>query len=503
MPIDAIGQSQTFNILTEDNERPGFGDLVSNWYAALFLVSKSRQVNFYVSPAMHKNFGKLEPDFNSRLDRQMIRGIQVFAHANDDPDGNETLVSRRSKEMADLLRPDSADVNVCNLAFTARPSKILRDKAYTDRPDLGKSAFGFKVLNRAASIDSKVIPLLVFLPADQVVENERLLIDPLPNYKNPLDIMAPLNQENIYPFYFMGSSFENRHLFITQGKSPITPNPPARDPNFDFQGFAHESPGENALEQGRDLLQKYIFNIIILANEWRDKRFLLVITPGPIHFPITHEEIPVVVEATTDTPGVEQTSPPYREFVYGKYKNLTVRQYSNGIPFRQADAYIASSNLPLLMTGTMSLSQAIQHEKPFYYELHNHHGALGIALAKALINDNKDYWRILMPLNLRAEEYIQGNDRIKKPNFLSRRLFLLNPDKKKFEQSYQAVKARIENYRERSQKGLLLDNLDAYCHLARQNFIEIRHHCEDKEGKGRQQCIGERLSSLKPIIDNL
>ena len=503
-PLVVNGQTQRFNIITEDNDRPGFGDLVSNWYAALFLRAQQQEVNFYLSPEMQVNFSRLEPNFDSERNRQMIRGIQVFAHANDIPE-NDTQRMLRLNEFRDMLTPTIARENVCNLSFTARSDQLLRPGPVANRPNLGSSALAYKLLGQSALLGAKGIPLIGIETTDTGDGNWRLYTDQTSRKTDVIDVMAPTTEplQPLRPFYFMRSTFSNKHLAITRGDNPIT-TPQALEPGYQFQGFAHESSGQYALARGREILREYLDNVGQLAGAWINSNFLVVITATPENFPITKPEKPIGKQYTTDVdgaPGVGQGHQPFREYQY--QPNMTVRQYANAIPFRQVDAYIAASNLPILVTGTMSLSQAIQHVKPFYYETHGHQGGLGVSVARAFIGENENLWRMLIPVSWIARDLIAANDTTKQPNLVSRRLFLLNPDPTIFESNYEAVAYRIHHYRVSLEPSQLLDNLSRYCDLTRKNYLEMRQQCARLEGVPRQECAAKVLNQLKPEIDTL
>lgn len=128
----------------------------------------------------------------------------------------------------------------------------------------------------------------------------------------------------------------------------------------------------------------YVKSVLGLASSNPQKRYRIHIRPFP--------ELQMLADALIATPNLEVVT-------------------SANMDFETTKKLIQSATIPILVTGDVSLSLAIQHHKPFIYELHRWKKGLAKSvqtqLSSAAINEN-ELAELAAALHLPANEAFQG-----------------------------------------------------------------------------------------------
>ncbi|MDJ0712121.1 MAG: hypothetical protein QNJ14_17150 [Woeseiaceae bacterium] len=487
-------QHQRYNVFTMDKQQQGFGDLMSNWHVARFLSRTTTDpISFYVSLPFHPKFRIVEPSFNPDLREQQIAGITVYSATNDevaDPQGASTAEARG--EIQTMLAATTNE-RVCNLAFTAAQRDIMRQVPDYDHAEFGYTSLTYKILATATEVE-KPMALLGFdymsgWGPDRVKFDEKAADWMLYRREAPVTLR---------PTFWYIPNFRNRSLFIT--KRDDVWDVGTLSLGTDYLGFAHAD--------SLDAIRYYIGAIERMADANGGKTYAIVVTKGTESGRIAKNAGDILPASVS---GEHQSvlagnpaTPVFREYTYGKHSNFSVREYTSGIPFDDVFRIIGGSNLPVLVTGTMSLSQALQLDKPFLYEVMAHHRFVGSSIGQDLVG-KQAFTSILIPNNPNFKLPVDRSERhFNQTDEQRRDLYLFGLGKSGFDaatfnKNYAKLRTNINRYRKASNRptGHLLDNIGRFCEAARATWEAIqRKKCATKKPDALEQCIISQLKEL-------
>ena len=257
-----LNASRVYNFFVANNEMPGFGDLISNWYSAVATKNKdsSALVNFILTEPFAEKFKIVEKDFNSEMKIQTIKSIRVIYY----PLLKDEFEDFLSKE---LIRDEKY---TCSLAFTINRNNLLNTKSPSAK------MLGYLAQNNIKS------PFLYFeLPVLSQLALLRLNDN---NYKLPKLYGGPNYNENNYfyqvafhksgnkkpspPLFAFLTTALNGNLFIGE-KDPM-PHIPVSSlkSEYDFLGYFY------AYDERLKL--KYLQGINKLAKNNPQKTFAVI-----------------------------------------------------------------------------------------------------------------------------------------------------------------------------------------------------------------------------------
>lgn len=341
LPDVVKAQETRYNVYTVDRHMPSFGDIVSNWVAARHLaIREGVEVNVYVAPIHHEKFRTILPTFDTR----------------EEPYVTEVAPGRTISIYWDG-RPVARAERTCNLAFTVDKVDHLSSPVLEQRPGgVGmqppqvRSSRIYQTLRDTAlrgQPSEYVSPFLAF----SVPRSSGM---PRINLERTRELMLerPPPGDSWWPVVFFESTFLNKQLFVS-AKTPVQSVPAGG--GIHYLGVAYAS--------SPAVIRDYIARIAQLAEVQPDRRFAVI--------------VPRNVEIGASGPAPEHPWWPDavdRETVQRVpvADNFAVFVFPDGLPYALSDRFFAAATLPVLVTGTMSLSQAIQHEKPFLYEVMPH-----------------------------------------------------------------------------------------------------------------------------------
>ncbi|MEM7081533.1 MAG: hypothetical protein AAF465_02185 [Pseudomonadota bacterium] len=535
-----------YNIYTTDTPRPGRGDLTSNWVVARHLrqTQPNAEVNLYISPVFHERFEGVEPAFTPSVNVQPIPFgsgvINVYSQTNPalsaDSDTKRAMAEQRK-------RLHEGNVRTCNLAFTVDVLEHLtRRTASSARADgedymaqreaLGDRAFSARVLD-----DTKLN-----LERSQARPNQGPHAAPFLSFNvlrhrdtqrlrsNTHHIMLEGSGGALFPLFEVLSGFSNRMLFIQRGE-PNTPS--IRIESASYIGFAHAD--------STKAIEDYIDNMERLANAQPDRNFVVFVTKHLANrkgravadgdWPILFSQDDALVTKLVE---IMRNADRFRDSRLGQARNLAVLEFK-GLPMDVTDAVIHGANLRVLITGTMSLSQALQYAKPIVYEARNWHDMIAYDMGRFLANGNSalfhrnivitEGFRFLDNLNAQALQVVRWhyaygvsprNDRLEadwdlyQANYQSEQMDLL---RYRDEVSFQVpgdTHGQLKNPAYDLPRGHLLDNVAAYCSDAADILDEFRRSyaqrglcekCFSTRAK-RREAAEKIMRKLSPVLES-
>lgn len=352
----------TFNIYTF-NGQVRFGDLASNWHVALYLRYRypDARINFFLAhdfanstsewPDQPSRFEIMVPQFLADQPHQLIAAHNIHVYTGFDPGGKypEKLesIDRNSYYIDVATLGDEA----CNLAFTAKAESDFPHSLPTD----------------VLSVSDD--PLLIW---DWPVRNQerRLIIgDTLGNMFRRTRFVNEL--QRIPAFYLFYTNFFTRNLFTARDAGEMIPG--TLQPIANYRGVAYA--------RTTDYVRGYIE--LVRERATLDPEHTYAVTtvhPSPLNLDSAiYELLPVT---GTPAPGGPLPIPiPQNQLPPGTGEggypniwqagNLTVYQYS-GASHVDSVRLTKGTNLPVLVSGSLSLAHALQYMKPFIYEPASH-----------------------------------------------------------------------------------------------------------------------------------
>ena len=508
----AFAKPDILNILTTDSPMPGFGDLVSNWYAALVLRGKYPEseldINFYVSRPFLEKFKTLVPEFKFVLtesgqdaDHQLIgvgfKHIQVYW----DSFGQDK--AQRNSVIQKMLAINRPEAKVCNLAFTTNYSNIV---------GRGTSYFGRHLMEYALNLKKKNEHIkngTPFLGFDFLFHNSqsRFIASGQPG-------LNPNLQEMRFPLYLFNGAVETGSLFISKD------HPEFRLAPYDLEGhlgFAYAHTSQFRME--------YIAQVANIAREHKKETYFIVLgssydvkdmdLPGGMSFTRVREEKQYshLVKKDHNSPGVAQGSRMDREFYkmekktnsklqkimnvvketfpkvvsfFSPLPNLYLVRYPDGVPFDVTQRVIRQANLPVLVSGTMSLSLAVQYDKPFLYEVMPFHRIFSKPLHQRFVGPDHsgfDGMEIRRPFESEILRFVpkeMGDNFVAGVSEASD-LFALDSRKQRLRS--EKFTKDIHSYRTTLRGGQMLDHVLDYCDKARAHYAVFRNIPHSKKKK--------------------
>jgi hypothetical protein len=553
-------QTSVVNILTVDKKQAGFGDLVSNWYTALVLKKRNPNltINFYLSQPFRERFKKIEPTFEENRPTtempQDINGIWIYSIGADVYPPLKDLPPKKFKAREEAFEnqiktwvPKWLDMDdkketkhVCTLAFTAPLEEIIRDKNNLG-PQTTERAAGYFVLeamrDKLKSFkgergqSTKIAPLLAF--------NYFLYVGHIRYPKNGEGSFSWFKESKHggVPIYGLPASFLNGAMFLSKQNDILGIQPYSA--NVDHLGYAYA--------HHPDSVKRYLTLVRQFARDHPDEKILVIVPSqkAEVLFGNSDQFKKIRVSSKITwrrfnqrrglqfTP-ISRSNHAFYQYKNPELKNLYLLHIPGGISFKDVAAIMKASNLPILVTGTLSLSQALQYDRAIIYEaLPHHRGAASLpgggksSFANEIEQSLSRYLRDLENLRITRMKMLQSSRRgkgppLKVPNkfsdhykviFPSEKLPLPNetetaqkthlnneiqnindrlfavpgsqngaptePNGKRFYKSFKKEnREKIEwvtgKYRTRLDGGFLFDRVLDYCEKAREHFREIR-----------------------------
>lgn len=508
----SLAAERQYNIFLVDQEQLGMGDLISNWTVALYLKSQHPEdrVVFYVSSAFHDKFRIIEPKFEipkndsaDAIHEQTLHGVHlVTTKEGQDPDEdvNKQLVERfRNKA-------PSSD-RVCNLAFTANRPDVFRTES-SEKHHRGAVPLTMAMFE---ATKNQAIPFIVV----------KYMFDQALNRVDLIETAGAASMSNVgYPTaFFLNSNIYNKTLYVS--KEPLKS---VRGDlgvwGADYRSYVHADSIE--------AIGEYLELVEAMADELPKRKFSVVLTKMFDEFvkeKPSKSPAPMANLNGGNSSFTERKD--FVEFVRGRHENLFIRQY-DGIPFRDTLRLIRGSNLPIFVTGTMSLSSAMQYDKPFLYEVMDHHGRVSGLMAFGVTQDADHYLNMLIP-----------NRKLKDGEQLTAKVFAINTanktilsppsslediatvdrlsqffgfdvddgdvlfDEERFEDQYLRQTARLKQYRLHNgpwghadlPKAHLIDDIPRLCKKAREIGVTIRDKClSTSNATEKKQCVVKGLT---------
>ncbi|MEM9173308.1 MAG: hypothetical protein AAGA84_11460 [Pseudomonadota bacterium] len=472
-----MAEQTRYNIYTVDKFMPSFGDIVSNWVAARHLAREhNAEINLYIAPMHHRKFAQVLPEFGQNTTEPLRVSVGPSADIN--------------------IYRDNANVKfddkTCNLAFTIdKPAHVSLAKLIQEDPDNPPESGQlppprdntiYKALQAtrpAANQDGKITPFLLFsVPA--LGERDRVDLvttgDLLINHQAP----AIDGTLNLWPAIFFRSTLLQRLMFVSD-------RPPDTAPvvlgGIHYLGLAYT--------KHANLTTEYIRDVGLLAAAQPKQNFA------------------VVVSRKFDIAGDGNKAPDWYLSdiaIENKFrrvriaKNFVVFIADRGIPYDDTERLVVAANLPVLVTGTMSISQAIQHGKPFLYEVPGHLRFFakelgdffgGVKTPGRVLTTNSDLsfggnanfilHKVTGPVDV-SEQALAKSRRAARDD-RRRYLFGIDPvsqtaDPKLFHDNFLHFRARLQQYLLATGKKIpqrhLLDDLPRLCDESRKTLIEIQ-----------------------------
>lgn len=478
LPGGVFAAPQTINIFTADANMPNFGDLVSNWYAARLLKNQhpDLNVNFYVSDAFYQRFQILEPLFAYRSPtkkRVPIKGINVYWNSfGEDKRARNTVID-------EMLETGNNNL-ICNLEFTTNAELILGNEL--------KDPFSYYVSMRALQSRNKVkrgTPFLGFLFLLQDTDKRFCM-----NEQGRLKTRKPPR----FPLYMFTGALETGSLLVS-----------ARRPEFGLSDYDLQGHLGFAYAHQPEFRSDYIQRIANIARVNPAQTYIIVLGgnyamdafPGMRFERLMPQDYIHLHTVNADSLGVMQGTQNIREFyrpvnpAWGpnQLNNLYVVRYPGGVPFDVTQQVIRDSDLPVLVSGTMSLSLAVQYDKPFIYEVRTHHRKFSRALHRRFVGlDNSGFDGSLVVAPYRSEilrfegfPYPVFDDFLGVVEQARNVTDLFAPDSTIRRNRYRRYADNIRNYRISLPRGQMLDNVLDYCSRAREHFSALEKIKPDRK----------------------
>lgn len=436
MAATAGAQETTrFNILTVDHPMIGFGDLVSNWVVARYLreTQPGAVINFYVSPEFHARFRAIVPGFEpdeaiQELNHDNHGVIRVYSRTNP-PWGADDDVRQAMNTQRETLTAGAAPT--CNLAFTVNQHDLITrggpsHMAFSPAEGgaarhalLGASALSRQLLDDTKLRFGKGAVTPVRGPVATPFLEFNVLRDSGTGRIRQASVGHMWDAEGnfLWPIIEFRSGFANRSLFLVGHEVPSSELRAAPH----YNGFGHAA--------SQQVVAEYVGNIVTLANTQPNLRFGLVVTsvqetplgtgPAQGDWQANFQGPPNVVGQIQAVMALQQNQDEdgptvFRETRLGQHRNVALFEFQRNLPYTVTNALVAGSNLPVLVTGTMGLSQALQHGKPFLYEVRNWHDTIAIDLGSYLAGDRARFYSVLISrdesTNAEVRQYLGSPD---------------------------------------------------------------------------------------------
>ena len=509
---EPLAAERQYNIFLVDQNQLGMGDMISNWTVAQHLKAKhpKDKVVFYVSSAFHQKFSIIEPEFvipasslDKKVHEQMLYGIRLLTtKAGVDP---SLELSMELLEMFDAGAP--SDDKICNLAFTANRPDVFR-KENSQLYHIGEVPQSMAMLQ---STRGRNVPFIV----------TKYMFDANLSRTDMTETIGALEltQSGFPTAFFLNSNMYNKNLYVSKKALPGDTGDLGVG-SARYRSYVHAD--------SIDAIEDYLTLVEAMANEVPNENFSVVLTKKYETFRHdTRSENPAPMMnlngGNSDFP--EKTN--FVEVVRGLHDNLFIRQY-DGIPFRDTLRLIRGSTLPIFVTGTMSLSSAMQYDKPFLYELMNHHGTVSGLMAYGVTQDPENYLTMLIP-NRRK---VNGAVRVAKVHRINTdTLVTISPavdlddispshrlvehfgfklkdgvlafDQAHFDKQYLKQTARLKDYRTHKgpwkksnlPKAHLIDDIPRMCKQAHKTSVHIRKTCAGIiNSKEQKNCVVREMT---------
>jgi hypothetical protein len=483
----SLAQEVRYNVYTVDRFMPSFGDIVSNYVAARHLArTTGAEVNLYIAPLHARKFESVLPEFADRsvgpmrVDVGQGRGLNIYWNAPALAFGDRT----------------------CNLAFTIdtlesvwMPELEQQPNGEGLTPPQLRQNWIFNSLEATAlrgQPRDRITPFLIFsilgrtnVPRVDLETSRRLMMQSAPQRAR--------GEIAHWPAVFFRSGLNNKLLFLSE-----TPPPTQTLAGNGIHHLGLAYTGE------ADLITEYINDVMALAVSKPKRRFAVVV---PRNYELTH-----VTVAPPEVPWYVDGLDANNSRRYQLAKDFAVFIVPDGLPYELTERYMAAAGLPVLVTGTMSLSSAIQHGKPFIYEVVRWHRLFGLALGNFFAGPEAPSNVLTSRSNLQATgnplvlESLLGEEtgehaatRAEARRARQRFLFGINAegvaDWAVFEQNYLQFRARLAEYRGSTTpaepRRHLLDDLPRMCGEARAALRDI-----NDDFSSVQQRLGQLRQTL-------
>jgi hypothetical protein len=449
---------------------PSFGDLVSNWYAARVLKARYPQIriNFYVSHAFVDRFQVLEPVFEHRDPHGtsiIINNIHVYwnSFGNNEAARNQVI---------DQLIESNNDNQICNMAFTTSVINIMGD---TDN-----HPFSFYLVQRASQSNNVIkrnAPFLGFLFLRDYTDKR---------FCRREQAGITTRQPPRYPLYMFTGAVEAGSLLISE-----------QHPDFNLPDYDLDAHLGFAYAHYRNFRMDYIQRIAQIARVNPAQAYVIVLggsydmnpIGGTAFQRLNAQSYMHLFIINANDPGVVQAAQDNREFYRlsnnawepDQLNNLYIVRYPNGVPFDVTQRVIRDTDLPVLVSGTMSLSLALQYDKPFIYEVMTHHRKFSLALHNRFVGLNgsgfQDF-RVIAPylsevLRFEGFPYPVFDDFLGVVEEEKNVTELFDPDFETRRDRYHDFADEIRDYRLHLQRGQMLDNVLTYCDQAQAHYMAL------------------------------
>lgn len=376
---------------------------MSNWYTALVLAKMhpNLKINFYLSEPFREKFKKIEPRFDLRRMTkdmpQQIDYINVFSIApkrfksgNVQPVSEKAFEARIQKWIPQWLDLEGNHQHVCTLAFTTRLIDIIRNKQLDERFETRTRAAGYFVMQgmktklenyTRTKSRAQIAPLITFRYFQSVGPLRYFNTQNIANIEGAIDLFSTEKRPGL-PVYGLPASFVNGAMFLSKQKDIL--DIPAYSVDVDYLGYAYAANPAS--------VRRYLSLVKQFARDNPFAEKILVIIPS--HHSLFNNQLSeapmnIIPNATVLTwdgrynerRGLQYTNPPYSNGIVYQYSDqdlahLYLLHFPSGISFKDVTALMKAANLPVLVTGTLSLSQALQYDRAVIYEALPHHSGL-------------------------------------------------------------------------------------------------------------------------------
>jgi hypothetical protein len=336
LTVQYVFAFSNYNVFTPSDEYGGFGDLVTNfWMARMLSRTSDKSVRFYYDPSFEDKISKLIPDYNKN-----------------NADDREIIFMPNTK----FISPKGKDS--CNLLF----SHVPNNKSKSINTEL-ENIINYSLRNNKMILFSEYNPR-------QTMKRTGHLLNKYMITGTPYYFYTGINYTGLYVTsndsdgkqLTKSSKIKDLKEISRVLSSPILAGIPfaTSSPLLGIGYSAHSGTVEDYLY----MLIKYIRK----NHPTSEKKWIFIKRPNTKIEQILFDKMIYAIEF--------------------KYPDIILKPFTS-MPFEVMDFLFKMATLPVLVTGDMSLTQAIQYEKPFIYETLQHKEILRENLFKALSLDLK------------------------------------------------------------------------------------------------------------------